>query len=147
MIESMETDSNFIKIEEIKIDIMETDSDDITTPIEKKYWIYDLISQIYLILQINCIPNFYLSCHMQSPMDETNYITLAYNKCIPPHITIDPVPNIYSLWGIIVFIMATIYYIIWGLWVLFVSIIYFILLFIPIIFITLYYICIVVRDN
>ena len=137
-IEENEIEEN--EIEKIKIEIMETDFDDIT-PIEKKHWIYNLI------LQINCIPEFYLSYYMQSPMDETNYITLAYNKFIPPHITIDPIPNICSLWGVIIFIMFTIYYIIWGVWVLFISIIYFILLFIPIIFITLYYICIVVRDN
>lgn len=138
--EKNKSDSDFIEENEIKIEIMETDSDDIP-PIEKKHWIYNLISQI------NCIPEFYLSYYMQSPMDETNYITLAYNKFIPPHITIDPIPNICSLWGVIIFIMFTIYYIIWGIWVLFISIIYFILLFIPIIFITLYYICIVVRDN
>ena len=73
-----------------------------------------------------CFPSIRFTCYRQAPMDETNEIILAYNAWIPPHITIVPIPNIYSLWGITVFILFVIYYIIW---VLFISIIYCVMIF------------------
>lgn len=88
------------------------------SPIEKKQY-----------FQCLCFSPIRINCYRQKPMDDTNEIILAYNACIPPHITIDPIPNIYSLWGITVFILFVIYYIIWGVWVLFISIIYCVMIF------------------
>ena len=80
-------------------------------------------------------------------MDETNEIILAYNACIPLHITIDPIPNIYSLWGITVFIIFVIYYIIWGVWVLFISIIYCVMIFLSMFVIIPYIVYTVVSES
>jgi hypothetical protein len=106
-----------------------------TPSTEERKWLYNYISSIKF------------TCYRQAPMDETNEIILAYNACIPPHITIEPVPNIYSLWGITVFIIFLIYYIIWGLWVLFISIIYCVMVFLSMFFIIPYIVYIVVRES
>ena len=105
-------DSIKIKIEESKEEV---------PPTEERQWLCNYICNYILSIRF--------TCYRQAPMDETNEIILAYNACILPHITIDPIPNIYSLWGITVFIIFIIYYIIWGVWALFISIIYCIMIF------------------
>jgi hypothetical protein len=106
--------------------------------IEERQWIKWLC---------NYIPLIRFTCYRQAPMDETNEIILAYNACILPHITIDPIPNIYSLWGITVFIIFVIYYIIWGVWALFISIIYCLMIFLSMFFIIPYIVYIVVSEK
>ena len=126
IIEEEDNPKIIIEIEESKINV---------PPIEEKSWL-----RIF-----NCISS--IEFYREKSMHETNEIILMYNSWIPPHITIKPIPNIYSLWGITVFIIFIIYYIIWGILVLFISIIYCAMLFISMLFIIPYLVCIVVSSE
>jgi hypothetical protein len=139
----MTEEDNISKIiigeDSIKIEIEESKEEVPPTEERQRQWLCNYICNYILSIRF--------TCYSQAPMDERNEIILAYNACMLPHIAIDPIPNIYSLWGITVFIIFVIYYIIWGVWALFISIIYCVMIFLSMFVIIPYIVCIVLLNS